>query len=307
MLLLAWLSARFRYLDAAGWSAAIADGRVQCNGAPTLPTAVLRAGDEIVFLPSAAATPPPDVPVLFADDDLVVVDKPAHLVVQTAGAFAHNTFVAALSGRFPRTDGERWLEPAHRLDRETSGVLVLTRHRAAARALQAQFERGEVHKHYTAIVHGVVAAEEWIIDAPIRGPERGAAVPRSQVLDGLEPGGKRARTACRVEQRLAGYTLLQVEPHTGRRHQIRAHLAHVGHPLVGDKLYGRSDARYLAYVQHLKADGDPRWPGQLAATRQLLHAGSMQFRHPSKGEAMTLHAPRPTEIAAFVAQNTGAL
>ena len=300
--LLQWLVQRFRYLDANGWRAAIAAGQLQRNGQPTHADELVHGGDEIAFTPIAApAGLTVEVPVLHADDDLVVVDKPPHLVVQTAGAFVHNTFVAALSARFPRTDGAAWLEPAHRLDRETSGVLVLVRHRDAARALQAQFERGEVHKRYLAVVHGNVATGHLIVDAPIRGPERGAAVPRSLVVTTVGNGSRRARTEARVEQQLRGFTVLQVTPHTGRRHQIRAHLAHAGHPLVGDKLYGQSDARYLAYVQHLKADGDPRWPGELPTARQLLHAEFLQLRHPRTGSELQLVAPRPHDLCAFVA------
>ncbi len=320
--LLTWLTHRFRYFDAAAWTAQIAAGRVQRNGARANVDDVLRSGDLVAFFPAAssgmassgtassgtassgtaAGAPVAPVCVLFADDDVVAVDKPPHLVVQAGSAFVHNTFAAALAQQFPPGPGLPALEPAHRLDRETSGVLLFARHRGAARDLQQQFAAGGVQKQYVAIVHGVISADTLTIDAPI-GPAPGSRVAaRRAVVAAGAPGARAAVTELTVERRLPAHTLLRIVPRTGRTHQIRVHLEHAGHPLVGDKLYGQSDERYLAYVQHLKAGGDPAGPpGELPSRRQLLHAASLSLLHPRTHEPLVLQAPLPADFAAFLA------
>jgi 23S rRNA pseudouridine1911/1915/1917 synthase len=298
--LLDWLVTRVRYFAADGWREQLAAGRVDRTGARADGSEAVAAGDRIAFAPAPPGEQA-DVPVLLADDDLVVVDKPAHLVVQHAGAFPRNTFVPALARRFPPEAGRR-LEAAHRLDRETSGVLVLARTAAAFRDLQRQFADGSVQKRYLAVVHGVLAADVVRLDGAI-GPAPGSAVrARRAVVAAGTTGARSAVTEVEVRARFADATLVAVEPKTGRTHQIRAHLAHLGHPIVGDKLYGQSDERYLAYVSHLKAGGDPRWPGEAAlAGRHLLHAESLRCRHPRSGAVLSLEAPWPDELRAFVA------
>lgn len=308
-LLHAWLCARFRYFDAAGWSAQLAAGRVQYGGVPARGDERLAIGDRIVFVPAASEpgpTPGQDVPVLFADDDLVVVDKPPHLVVQHEAAFPQFTFAARLNERLPPTGGQPRLEPVHRLDRETSGVLVLARSPAGWRGMQRQFERHAVHKRYLAVVHGVVAVDEIeLIGAIGLHPHSALPTRRAVVPDGT-PGSKPARTTLRVRQRFADATLVDLQPTTGRTHQLRVQLEHLGHPIVGDKLYGHDDARHLRYLAHLKADGDPRWPEECAVGRQLLHAWTLACRHPRSGEPVTFTAPWPNDLAAFVGARGGA-
>ncbi|MBL8729517.1 MAG: hypothetical protein JNM25_13875, partial [Planctomycetes bacterium] len=134
------------------------------------------------------------------------------------------------------------------------------------------------------------------------GPAGGSIAARRAVLPLGARGSKPARSECRVVQRFAAATLLEVTPRTGRTHQIRVHLAHVGHPLVGDVLYGDGDARYLQFVQHLKAGGDPRWPDGRAAGRHLLHAHRLSLRHPRTGAALVLEAPPPADFTAAAAR-----
>lgn len=302
--LLDWLAARFAYLDAPGWARELAAGRITRNGTPADAGARLDAGDEIVFRPAAphgAAAPPPAI--LYADGDLVVVDKPAHQVVQAASAFAVSLLPAVAAALAPAAGADR-LEPVHRLDRETSGVLVLARHAMAATAMRRQFDAGEVHKEYVAVVHGRVAAATARIVAAI-GPAPGSAVrARRAVVPAGTPGARHAVTEIEVLRRLPAHTVLRITPRTGRTHQIRVHLEHVGHPIVGDKLYGQDDDRYRAYVRHLQSGGDPAWPGQAAAPRLLLHAHSLQCRAP-RGAALHVAARVPAALQHFLAACAG--
>jgi 23S rRNA pseudouridine1911/1915/1917 synthase len=302
--LLAWLSARFRYFDAAGWSQAIDQGRVQRNGAPTTADSCLAAGDRIGFTPLGAAPATAAVPVLHHDDDLLAVDKPPHLVVQAATAFPANSLPMAIAAQWGAlADGP--LEPVHRLDRETSGTLVFARNRSAAQACQRQFEAGAVHKEYLAVVHGRFAADRLLVEAPIGpAPHSRIAAWHAVVATGSR-GARMARTTFVLLQHLDGASLLRVLPHTGRTHQIRVHLEHLGHALLGDKLYGHADEHWLAYVAHLKADGDPRWPGRADPDRQLLHAERLQLRHPRRDETLDLRAPWPADLRAAVLARGG--
>ena len=300
-LLAAWLAARFRYHDRDTWCAEIAARRVLRNGAGAEAGDRLAAGDQIAYLPPPApARDGPPVAIVHDDPDFVVVDKPAGLVAHASGAFLQNTFVPELERRL----GTRLLL-VHRLDRETSGLLLLAKNAAANAALQAQFEAGTVHKHYLAVVHGVVRDDRYTIDAPI-GPSEHSAIGVRRAVG--EIGAARMRTAqtdVEVRERFALHTLLRLVPRTGRTHQLRVHLEHAGHPLVGDKLYGRSDAEYLDYVRHVKAGGDPAWDKRLGAGRQLLHATALHFAHPRHAGDLELAAAMPADMARFLDARRG--
>jgi 23S rRNA pseudouridine1911/1915/1917 synthase len=298
--LLAWLTQRFTYFDGNGWRTQIDAGRVQVGERVTSTTTVVRTGDEVAFFPAEQRDAAAEVPVLFADDDLVVVDKPPFLVVQHTGAFLRHTFVRGLSERFAPVPPRTVLEPVHRLDRETSGVLVLARSERAASSLQQQFEAGTVGKEYLALVHGVVVTDSVVVDAPIGKSPHSAIAARHAVVATGSRGARAAVTEFTVVRRFAAHTLLRVVPHTGRTHQIRVHLEHLGHPLVGDKMYGHPDAHWLAYTAHLKADGDPRWPGHAAAPRQMLHAATLRCAHPGTSAPLELTAPLPADFLAAV-------
>lgn len=285
--LAAWLAAQFAYLDEAGWRAAIDAGAVQRNGEATTADARLVAGDVVGYTP-ATTSDEPEVPVLHADDDLVVVDKPAGLVVQHASSWPGRTFLRRLAQRHPPTAGAT-LEPIHRLDRSTSGVLLVARGPAAAARWTAAFTAGAVAKTYLALVQGVPTAAAWTIDAAI-GPATGSAVrARQAVRPAGAPGARPATTDVEVVDRLPRHALVRLRPRTGRTHQLRVHLAHAGHPLVGDPLYGRSDADFLAWVAR-RRDG-----GQAAAAdglRTLLHAASLA------GLGAAWSAPLPDDFVA---------
>jgi len=298
----AWLAERFTYLGGDAWREQIESGRVLRNGARVANGEVLRAGDLIAFHPAPTpALPRASIPILHDDEDLLAVDKPAHFVAHETSAFApallHELSAAGANG-VP-------LAFVHRLDRETSGVLLLARHAGATQHLQRQFEAGTVQKDYLAIVHGQVAGTSMVIDAPIGPAPLSLVAARRAVCAAGTRGARAAATEITVESRFDEHTLLRVKPRTGRTHQIRVHLAHIGHAIVGDKLYGQSDARYLEYVAHLKTGGDPSWPGQFATGRQMLHASELRCLHPRDERALHLSAPVPSDMLSCLASLAG--
>jgi 23S rRNA pseudouridine1911/1915/1917 synthase len=287
--LLAWLSARFSYYDTGQWCAAVNAGHVTVNGARTAPDHTLAEGDVVVYAPKTTDEPEPlpaGLALVLVDPEFVIVDKPAGVVVHRHSAFPGRTFVPALEAQLGGM-----LEPAHRLDRETSGVLLLARTTAAFRALQRQFEARTVEKRYLAVARGAVAWREHTLDAPI-GPHPASAVAaRRAVLAARSAGARAATTAFRALGRVGDDTLVEARPTTGRTHQIRVHLEHLGHAIVGDPLYGRSDADYLEHTARLKRGERP--PGRL-----LLHAASLTFVHPQTGATVHAQAPPPPGFAA---------
>lgn len=295
--LLDYLSRRFRYLDPAAWADEIAAGRVTIDGRRTRPSDPLRGGATVTWHRRPAPEPYVDdhVPLLHQDAAIVVVDKPAHLPMHADGAFVRNTLVAILRARLPAP------EPSlvHRLDRETSGVCVLARTAAARQALTRQFHEGTVRKVYHAIVRGHVQAPIRI-DLPI-GRSRTSAIALRRAA-GADAGddAQPASTDFTPVAHGDGCTLLRCEPHTGRTHQIRVHLEANGTPILGDKLYGRPDADYLAFVARVKRDHDARAVPAGEPDRQLLHASELEIVHPTSGERRLYRAPLPTAMRAFV-------
>jgi 23S rRNA pseudouridine1911/1915/1917 synthase len=295
--LLAWLTATFRYLDAAGWTAAIERGAVFRNGAHAGAQQVLQPGDTVGFVPDAEP-PAAAVEVLHLDDDVIAVEKPAHFVMQQHTAFPRWSLARAVAHAVGHQDSPptSWPEPAHRLDRQTSGVVVWSRHPAAARALQRCFAARQVHKEYIAIIRGVLPADQIEVEAPIGRAAGSAIAARHAVVAATARGARAARSTFRVLVRLATATVVQAVPHTGRTHQLRVHLEHLGHPLVGDVLYGRSDAHYLAYVAACKAGAGPD-----LSSRHLLHAARLVLPHPRTGSELRLQAPWPADLRELVA------
>lgn len=259
----------------------IEEGRVLVNGAPATKAGVkLAPGDSIaVFLPP----PSPQslvaeriaIDVVFEDDHLVVVNKPRGMVVHPAPGHAGGTLLNALLHRYPEIAGVGGAARpgiVHRLDKETTGLLVVARSRAAYDGLVAQLKARAVSRVYLALVHGRPPADEGSIDAPI-----GRHPHNRQKMAVVERGGRPARSHFRVVERFRGYTLLEVRLETGRTHQIRVHMAHIGHPVAGDRRYG-------APKSSLFPDG------------QALHAARLAFAHPLTGASLSFSAPLPEEF-----------
>jgi 23S rRNA pseudouridine1911/1915/1917 synthase len=270
----------------------IREGCILLNAAQTKAGTRLKEGDLIkgqIPAPRPAVALPEDLPIrlIYEDADIVVVDKPAGMVVHPAGGVQSGTLVNALLFRLKDLQGVGGvLRPGivHRLDKGTSGVMVVAKNDQAHEALVRQFKGREVKKIYLALVYGNVQGAEGIIAAPMgRHP-----IDRKRFsLRTRQP--KEALTEWQVKERFEGITLVQVAPKTGRTHQIRVHMASRGYPLVGDPLYTKK--RRLAQIE------DPVLRGRIEALgRQALHASSLAFRHPTIGKIVEFTAPLPADI-----------
>jgi 23S rRNA pseudouridine1911/1915/1917 synthase len=253
-------------------------------------------GDELVIRRPARAEPscPRDLPVIHRDEHLLVVDKPAGLPVHASAKFYFNTLTRVLAEKFP---GEP-LQIAHRLDRETSGVFVVARGREAASRLKTAFARKQARKTYLAVVRGVPAwrdGEVHEIAVPLGLTDDPDALDVRMVARADAPP---ALTRVSIVERRRRHALVRCEPVTGRQHQIRAHLAEVGHPIAGDKIYGQDDALFREYC----ARGlTPELLARLELPRHALHAASIEIAHPATGELRRFESPLPADLVAFLA------
>ena len=258
-------------------------GDVTVNGHPSKPSYRVQVGDVVVVHVPAEVPEqvlPEDIPldIIYEDDVLLVVNKPAGMVVHPALGHPSGTLVNAVLAHCPQVADVGGLERAgivHRLDKDTSGLILVAKSEAARAALQRQFKRRRVSKTYLALVEGPVYPREGVIEAPVgrdkRQRKRMAVVKR----------GREARTVYRAIEFFADQTLLEVQPHTGRTHQVRVHLAWMGYPVVGDTVYGRRRQRLLQ-------------------NRHFLHAARLRFTHPATGEEVEFKAPLPPELAAVL-------
>ncbi len=216
------------------------------------PSYVLREGDRVQVL--TIRRPEPEVcfdySILFEDDDIVVIQKPANLPVHPAGRYFFNTLLVHLktNGFKDTLDSERKYFLVHRIDKETSGILVLAKSREACAKLTQQFAQRETEKYYLCIVHGTPSESEFTVDAPI-GKVFGSKVGLKMYSKTVEEGGLPSLTHFRVLETRGKFSLLSCFPKTGRQHQIRVHANHAGFPLVGDKIYGISDADALLLIE----------------------------------------------------------
>jgi len=226
------------------------------------------------------------LPILARGAGWLAVNKPAGIVVHPVNTVRENSLIRMLR----RQEGSPDLRLAHRLDRETSGVLLVAEDAATASALSTAFAEGRVGKEYLAVVNGAIAGESGTIDLSIGEDAKRRVYVRREVKN----GGERAVTRWRVERRLAAATLLRLFPETGRRHQLRVHLAAIGHPILGDILYGRPDADYLDLVSGTR---DAR-RDEGAPARQLLHCARLDFAQPSGAGDASVEAPPPPDFIA---------
>ena len=254
----------------------------------------IAVGDRFVIRRPARQEPPcPRTFTVVAEDArFLVVDKPALLPVHASAKFYFNTLTRVLGERYPE---EPELQICHRLDRETSGCLVVARDREAATVIKGAFAtKHEVTKQYVALVHGLPPWEtETVIETPLRLalPGDPTRLPHMRMLPG--PGGLPAVTKVRVVERHADTALVQCTLVTGRQHQIRAHLADAGFPIVGDKLYTHGDDAFIRYCDEGLV---PELARLFVLPRQALHAARVTFPHPTTGAPVTAEAPLPPDM-----------
>jgi 23S rRNA pseudouridine1911/1915/1917 synthase len=290
-----------RFLAGAGhgWSRSqvarwIEDAHVTRNGKSSKPAQLLAAGDVIVVTPpapTASEVLPQDIPldVLFEDEHMIVINKPVGLVIHPAAGNPDGTLVNALLAHCHDLSGVGGVERpgiVHRLDKDTSGVLIAAKSDFAHRALSLSFRWRTTDKRYLAVVYGHPKTAEGVVDAPI------ARHHTDRKRMGVVADGRPARTLYWVRERLAGTAFVECRLVTGRTHQVRVHMAHIGHALVGDQAYAGRQWRSIE-------------DDALAAVcrdfpRQALHAWKLTITHPATGQPMTFEAPIPADLAALL-------
>jgi 23S rRNA pseudouridine1911/1915/1917 synthase len=286
-----YLVSALKDLSRTGVQQLIANGAVLVNGNPSKAGYTIKAGDAVQV--SQVALPPPpsnslkpvyqNLDIVYEDADLLVVNKAAGMVVHPAAGHVDDTLVNALLAYCPElrgVGGEQRPGIVHRLDKDTSGLMIVAKNTRTLAALMQQMQRHEVIKRYLALVEGSMPLDQGSIDAPIgRNPRH------RQQMAVTSIGSREARTHFRVLQRFAHHTLLLLQLETGRTHQIRVHLKAIGHPVAGDPVYGSGR----------KEQG-------LALNRQFLHAYQLKFTHPTTKVVLELEAPLPSDLQAVLKQ-----
>lgn len=272
----------------AGW---IKSGEVLIDGRAARPRDAVRGGEwiELNATPEVVTHSQPEaiaLPVLYEDADVFVIDKAVGLVVHPGAGNARGTLVNALLHRDPALAQLPRAGVVHRLDKETSGALIVARSLRAHAALVEQLAAREIHRQYEAVVNGVLVAG-GTVDAPLD------RHPVDRLKRAVVEGGKPAVTHFRVRERFRAHTHVECVLETGRTHQIRVHMAHVRHALVGDPLYGGSLRLPKGATAELQAT-------LRGFRRQALHAERIEFAHPVSGEAVMVQAPRPVDLAALL-------
>jgi 23S rRNA pseudouridine1911/1915/1917 synthase len=298
----------------------IHEGNVTVNGRAVKPSYTIRPGDAIdMMLPALKPReiPPEDIPldIVYEDDDLLAINKQANLIVHPARGNWTGTLVNGLAFYFRKnwrdiselpTSGEIFRPGiVHRLDRDTTGVMLVAKSELALWRLGRQFELRKIHKTYTAIVHGILEFDEDVIDAPIgRHPKIREKYAVHRLTGKPHPFTTRdAVTQYKVLQRMtgvgavkAGFTLVELYPKTGRTHQLRVHMSCINHPIVGDRMYGGGPL----YRSQLEGRSDCA-EGPLI-TRQALHAHTIEFHHPRTGKEMKLEGAWPKDFTETLAE-----
>ncbi|HET7232406.1 MAG TPA: RluA family pseudouridine synthase [Longimicrobium sp.] len=217
--------------------------------------------------------------IVYEDGDVLVLNKPPGVLVHPTSPEQRETLAHGVAFHFAQRDLRARVRPVHRIDRDTSGLVLFANSAMAHQLLDKQLREGVIGRAYLALVDGVMEGDQGVIDAPI------GRDPRRPNLRAVRPNTEPARTRWRVIDRFPNATLLELELETGRTHQIRVHMQHAGHPVLGDRQYGRAGVRLIG--------------------RQALHASRLTFHHPTSGQEMTFEAPLPDDMARAVDQLRG--
>ena len=284
-----FLSLRFPDWSRNAVAGAIRAGEVRSTGRRLKPSTTLRAGEELRIQSPAPDLPKPDCPPLLHEDGSVLAfAKPPGLLMHPVGRDFAWGLINLARDRFPGED----LHLGHRLDRETSGVVVVSRSAEANRRVKEAFKARACVKTYWAIVRGRPEWEEVTVDAPL-GPDTESPVRLKQAV---RPDGAAALTEVRVLRRLAAHTLVSCRPRTGRTHQIRVHLEHLGLPILGDRLYGQDPEVFLGLFEKRPVRALHQ---RLGHPRHCLHARALHLPHP-EGGMLRVRAPMPADMARVI-------
>jgi RluA family pseudouridine synthase len=298
--LIDFLCSRFKYHTSGKWMELIHSADVLVNGKNSSHDYILKNKDVVSY--SVVLNEPPvdtNIKIIHNEDSFLVAFKPGNLPSHADGNFIKNTFIYLLKEIMINEGYNGYLKLAHRLDRETSGLIVVAKSKDANRALAREFEAGAVEKEYIAVVRGTIHDDSFVVDGPIA-PDTGSSVSiRKRVVASGAPDARPALTRFKVTERLNGYTIVQCLPETGRTNQIRVHLAHIGYPLAGDKLYGRSNSEFLEFVAEARAGHFDPLPW-MDAPRHMLHASSIAFRHPMTDEKLYFQSTIPNDMLEFI-------
>lgn len=298
----AYLSSRFPDYSRSVMQKVIDAKAVHVNGLAVKASYKVRLDDIIrVWLPELAddAPVPEDIPitVVYEDEAFTLVNKPAGMVVHPAKGHWSGTLVNALQFHYDTLStvgGENRPGIVHRLDRDTTGLLLVAKDDLAHRRLALQFEQRTIHKEYLAIVSGVPSRDSDYVERPI-GPH--PTNREKMAIRNPEDGGKEAATFYEVLERFANHALVRCKPRTGRTHQIRVHMAHIGHPIVADKLYSGRDRLTVGEV----LGGSAENAEDLLIDRQALHAFHLKLTHPLTGVPLEFQAPLPPDMERVLA------
>ena len=288
-----FLAERFTYRSRTQWRQLIETGRITLNGNRARPSRTLREGDRIQYVPLEREEPPIDhhFTWLYQDDYLLAVAKSGNLPVHPSGRYFRHTLLSLLHREHSDCGP---FHIVHRLDRETSGVILFGRSPDATERLARQFRSRQVRKRYLAMVDGIPPEDAFTVDAPL-GRSTDSRIRKAV---GVRKDGVPARTEVRVLHRGSGWCWLEARPFTGRLHQIRVHLRSVGLPIVGDKVYGHDEDFFLKFVHDEPLNADEKI--RLGFHRQALHAYQIDLCHPRDEHPMTVTAPLPPDLAGLL-------
>jgi 23S rRNA pseudouridine1911/1915/1917 synthase len=290
----AWVADQLPSLSRSRTAQLIAEGRIRLNSEPAKKSERLEPGDVVEVEipdpePSEVEAEPIPLDIVYEDEDLAVVDKPAGLVVHPAPGHRTGTMVNALLHHVDDLSGIGGVKRpgiVHRLDKDTSGLMIVAKHDQAHRGLSAALKRRDIRRVYLAAAWGHLDDDHVTVDAPVGRSHRNRK--RMAVV----ADGRRAVTHFERKQRWVAADLLEVTLESGRTHQIRVHLAHIGHPVIGDPQYGAGGAKGISGPGHV-------WARELErrVPRQFLHAHRLVFQHPVSGEEMRFVSPLPEPLA----------
>lgn len=281
--LLDFLEKRFTYLNRQSWQNEISGGNIKVNNLDTVDTSILNPGDLITYTPKNFYEPEVNTKykIIYHSDDLMIIDKPGNLPVHPAGRYKENTLLSLIRAQFPNLD----FYPSHRLDRETSGVQIFALNSDKASKVQALFEKQMVTKEYIVYVHGRIDSE-FLCEGYLDG-DKDSPVRKKRKFS-LHGDGEFCSTLFIPKENSQNITKLRAIPKTGRLHQIRATLKSLGYPVIGDKLYGTDDTRFLKFLEGIEFT-------EFGLKRQALHASKITFYDEVRGR-IEISSPEPDDM-----------